>query len=430
MATIKIQPGETLSGIASQFGTTIKNIQSLNPSIKDPNMIQAGSTLNIPEPKITPVEGVSVEKLGNLPPVIPPKNEGSDFLSILNAGVNFGNTPEYTQGAETRKQLLGDITKLQTEIPGKAQFESEKRTALGIPEQEQRLNEVNTELAQIKAETQAKILGSQGGKTSKGYQSAEAAAYEREGAIKSLSLSAEASALEGKLNLANSNLKRAVDLEFDTKETSLKNKLDQLQLLEKYVLSPEEEQMKEMRKQIYERELKELETQKTDKKNFVKSAVDAISRGARISLSDMQTLYDSDPTKAMQVVANAENMAEISKEDRAFGRSVALKQTPSATEKEAKSDFEKIVGDKKYLVFQNRLKTLSSDDNVAKAKEYGFEGNLEELGRLVAESSMYQSKSEIIDDLKRLQFDGKQITNVNKLYNLLDKRLNFEDYQQ
>lgn len=56
MATITIQKGQTLSGIAKQQGTTIDALLKANPTIENPNVIYAGSALNLPEaPKPTPV---------------------------------------------------------------------------------------------------------------------------------------------------------------------------------------------------------------------------------------------------------------------------------------------------------------------------------------------------------------------------------------
>jgi LysM repeat protein len=40
--------GQTLSGIAWYYGTTVQAIMSVNPSITNPNLIYAGSTLCIP----------------------------------------------------------------------------------------------------------------------------------------------------------------------------------------------------------------------------------------------------------------------------------------------------------------------------------------------------------------------------------------------
>jgi hypothetical protein len=54
MATITIQKGQTLSGIAKQQGTTLDALLKANPSIKNPNLIYAGSALSLPEvPKPT-----------------------------------------------------------------------------------------------------------------------------------------------------------------------------------------------------------------------------------------------------------------------------------------------------------------------------------------------------------------------------------------
>jgi hypothetical protein len=49
MARIKIQPGQTLSGIAQDRGLTIEELQGFNPNITDPDFIRAGDFLNIPD---------------------------------------------------------------------------------------------------------------------------------------------------------------------------------------------------------------------------------------------------------------------------------------------------------------------------------------------------------------------------------------------
>ena len=45
---LTVQPGDTLNEIAAKNGTTVADIMKANPSITDPNMIQAGATLNMP----------------------------------------------------------------------------------------------------------------------------------------------------------------------------------------------------------------------------------------------------------------------------------------------------------------------------------------------------------------------------------------------
>ena len=45
--TYTVKPGDTLSKIARKYGTTVSNIVSLNPSIKNPNLIYPGEIFTI-----------------------------------------------------------------------------------------------------------------------------------------------------------------------------------------------------------------------------------------------------------------------------------------------------------------------------------------------------------------------------------------------
>lgn len=48
IVSYKIQPGDNLSTIAIQHKTTVQQIMNLNPNIKNPNMILAGSIIKLP----------------------------------------------------------------------------------------------------------------------------------------------------------------------------------------------------------------------------------------------------------------------------------------------------------------------------------------------------------------------------------------------
>ncbi len=52
MATYQVQRGDTLYGIAKKNGTDVNTLMSLNPNIKNPNMIYSGSSLNISAPQV------------------------------------------------------------------------------------------------------------------------------------------------------------------------------------------------------------------------------------------------------------------------------------------------------------------------------------------------------------------------------------------
>ena len=42
-----VQPGDTLGVLAQRFGTTVRNLQALNPRITNPNLIYAGEAIRI-----------------------------------------------------------------------------------------------------------------------------------------------------------------------------------------------------------------------------------------------------------------------------------------------------------------------------------------------------------------------------------------------
>lgn len=46
--TVTVQEGDSLSKIAADTGTTVEELMAANPNITDPNLIQAGQTINVP----------------------------------------------------------------------------------------------------------------------------------------------------------------------------------------------------------------------------------------------------------------------------------------------------------------------------------------------------------------------------------------------
>lgn len=56
-STYTVQAGNTLSGIAAEFSTSITALQQANPQITDPNLIYTGEVLNLPVPIVIPNTG-------------------------------------------------------------------------------------------------------------------------------------------------------------------------------------------------------------------------------------------------------------------------------------------------------------------------------------------------------------------------------------
>ncbi len=171
MATITIQKGQTLSGIAKQQGTTIDALLKANPSIKNPNLIYAGSALSLPEvPKPTVVApGAS----GSAPvaPVTPSTPVTTRVDQISSPGTSpipaktsmYGSdVPSNTSLLEKYRSELGLNTALkgmqdsQTKyldslqnLPKKSDLYKTERTSRGIDQMQTNLQSLDDRLAKM-----------------------------------------------------------------------------------------------------------------------------------------------------------------------------------------------------------------------------------------------------------------------------------------
>jgi LysM repeat protein len=100
---IKIPKGSTLSGLAKKYGTTVKNLMSLNPQIKNADKIYAGRNLNVgANTKVK--KPISVKK---------PKTINSPTSEERNAGAGkfTKKTPGYTPKGNKKSMNRGKETK-------------------------------------------------------------------------------------------------------------------------------------------------------------------------------------------------------------------------------------------------------------------------------------------------------------------------------
>jgi|GEM_PF-3108768 len=122
MISYIIKPGDTLSQIASRFGTSVNAILAANLTITDPNRISVGAVINIPitvpagpliytlQPKdtlygISTRFGVAVQQIILANPNINPLN--------LMPGVNISvPLPDYSMGSKKIYNILGSTNAL------------------------------------------------------------------------------------------------------------------------------------------------------------------------------------------------------------------------------------------------------------------------------------------------------------------------------
>jgi lysozyme len=202
MATYKIKQGDTLNNIAKQYGVTVQEL-SANNSIKDPNLIQAGQTINIPQNRSlavnqsfapsNPIISGGEVNIGNLPetPITPTKepvtvlsykdNPDGTTTNYLSDGststVSYARNPdntltptEVTPAAEDpnsgkTKTLLDETSKLQSEVAALEESIANKGDAresayqdAGVFDDIKKLNELKDTL-KVKLEQRAKLRG-------------------------------------------------------------------------------------------------------------------------------------------------------------------------------------------------------------------------------------------------------------------------------
>ena len=168
MATITIQKGQTLSGIAKQQGTTVDALMKANPTIKNANLIYAGSALNLPEaPKPVVAPGAS----GSTPvaPVTPstPVTTRVDQISSPGASPVPAKTtlygaevPSSTSLLQQYRSSLGLDTALKSmqdsqtsyldtlkNLPKKSDLYKTERTNRGIDQMQTNLQSLDDRLA-------------------------------------------------------------------------------------------------------------------------------------------------------------------------------------------------------------------------------------------------------------------------------------------
>lgn len=169
MAQITIQKGQTLSGIAKQRGTTVQDLLKVNPSIKNPNLIYAGSSLTLPGTPASPVVAPGASGSPQTAPVTPstPVTTRVDQISSPGASPVPAKTSLY--GAEVpsttsllqqyRSELgldsaLKSMQEGQTKyleslqnLPKKADLYKTERTNRGVDEMQKNLQSLDDRLA-------------------------------------------------------------------------------------------------------------------------------------------------------------------------------------------------------------------------------------------------------------------------------------------
>nr|MBP8994108.1 LysM peptidoglycan-binding domain-containing protein [Bacteroidales bacterium] len=102
MEKITIQKGDTLSGLANKYGITVSALMAANPNIKDPNLIIAGNSLNIP---------TTTQTSATSPSATPPSATPTPASSYT---IKSGDT--LSQIAQAQGTTIAELMKLNPQI--------------------------------------------------------------------------------------------------------------------------------------------------------------------------------------------------------------------------------------------------------------------------------------------------------------------------
>jgi LysM repeat protein len=103
MSSYIIQQGDTLSGLASKYKTTVNELLSANPQIKNPDLIYAGASLNLPSAPVTAAPSSSSFNAASYASV---KGYTKYFQKNGQWYVNVGGNWQTTDSKESAQSLL------------------------------------------------------------------------------------------------------------------------------------------------------------------------------------------------------------------------------------------------------------------------------------------------------------------------------------
>lgn len=274
----------------------IPNIQQTNPAELQ-GIIQSTAT---PTSQYSNTPSGTQVEVSTGQPVSQPSNTGIPSAQDITSA--YGSTSPADQNQNDIGQRILDIYKKTT---GKTAFQQQAETNAQVPVYQKQLTDINSQITALANEARAIPLQIQqentGLGTTRGGVEPIQTARLRENAIKSLTLSSAASAVQGNLALAQQQADKAVELEFAPLEAQLQG----LQLaynLNKDILEREDKKKADALKFTLDERSRLLEEQKTNKSEILK--ISQATALAQAPASVIQRIQSSkDPLEAVQFAA-------------------------------------------------------------------------------------------------------------------------------
>ena len=111
MSTYTIKSGDTLSGIANKYGTSVSELMNLNPYITNANVIYAGKTLNLPGQQQTTTQSTTPAQTPVVQQTTQTPTQTTQQLAENYAKAQTANTGNDTQALLTQYEKIAEQQK-------------------------------------------------------------------------------------------------------------------------------------------------------------------------------------------------------------------------------------------------------------------------------------------------------------------------------
>lgn len=334
MATYKIQQGQSLGQIARDNNTTISNLMSLNPQIKNANLIYSGQEIQVPSTDLNIVgsNANSTLMVNNIPGQIDlntisnsvvPSIHNTNFIGPVKPTTN--NTTDTTNNTSTktsnntfnetdnelsdinnilqqRNTLQTEVSDLENKIANRSKTRDEALTTAGVYDDIKTLNDLKTKQQQLEEEARLYLVGKAGTKAGlaslTNLESRQALLQEQQ--------------LQNRVNTNLSIIDEKLKADNDAIDTLYKQKIGLLDNVSKNYsdLLTEQEKIK-LEDRKFQQQLV-LERVKTENNVLLERAKAAIKiagdKGMLISDADMQKIMNGDMETINNVYGNSADM--------------------------------------------------------------------------------------------------------------------------
>lgn len=239
---------------------------------------------------------------GGTPAVSTTPTDNTNYKSIISgviAGAGMTNNTQEQTTSDKYKTEAENYTKLLERAGLK---DLEQSSALNSPEilaQQQQIQSLKNQLSSIEAESQAGQLTQQGTYRPQFAITADQRDIERQAAIKSLTVGAQLSALQGNLQLATDQITKAIDLKYKPIETELAISKQRLEAIKPF-LDAEQKAIVEQKDREYTAKQNEMTAIKT----IQTQAIDDAQKAGQSSIAQQIASIDPSDVNAREKIAS------------------------------------------------------------------------------------------------------------------------------